>query len=122
MCGRFVSIEKKENISKFFPSSKILNYSNKNFNISPSNLVNVVYKNKDNFFINHFFWSFSFFNKQNNITQYVINSRIETISSKLLFKESFLNRKCLIVSNGYFEWKKLITLSNLFLFFCQKKK
>ena len=107
MCGRFVSIEKKENICKFFPSSKILNYSNKNFNVSPSNLVNVVYKNKDNFFINHFFWSFSFFNKQNNITQYVINSRIETISSKLLFKESFLNRKCLIVSNGYFEWKKI---------------
>ena len=46
-------------------------------------------------------------NKQNNITQFVINARIETIVSKYLFKESFIKRKCLIISNGYFEWKKI---------------
>ena len=27
--------------------------------------------------------------------------------SKYLFKESFIKRKCLIISNGYFEWKKI---------------
>ena len=107
MCGRFVNIEKKETILKLFPSSKLLNYSNKSYNISPSNLINVVYKNNNNIFVDNLFWSFSYFNKQNNITQFVINARIETIASKYLFKESFIKRKCLIISNGYFEWKKI---------------
>ena len=107
MCGRFVNIEKKEKIVKLFPSSKVLNYSNKSYNISPSNLINVIYKNNNNIYIDNLFWSFSFFNKQNNITQFVINARIETIVSKYLFKESFIKRKCLIISNGYFEWKKI---------------
>ena len=107
MCGRFVNIEKKEKIVKLFPSSKLLNYSNKSYNISPSNLINVIYKNNNNIYIDNLFWSFSYFNKQNNITQFVINARIETIVSKYLFKESFIKRKCLIISNGYFEWKKI---------------
>ena len=107
MCGRFVNIEKKEKIVKLFPSSKALNYSNKSYNISPSNLINVIYKNNNNIYIDNLFWSFSYFNKQNNITQFVINARIETIVSKYLFKESFIKRKCLIISNGYFEWKKI---------------
>ena len=107
MCGRFVNIEKKEKILKLFPSSSILNYSKKSYNISPSNLINVIYKNNNNIYIDNLFWSFSYFNKQNNITQFVINARIETILSKYLFKESFIKRKCLIISNGYFEWKKI---------------
>ena len=107
MCGRFVNIEKKEKIEKLFPSSKVLNYSNKSYNISPSNLINVIYKNNNTIYIDNLFWSFSYFNKLNNITQFVINARIETIVSKYLFKESFIKRKCLIISNGYFEWKKI---------------
>ena len=106
MCGRFVNIEKKEKIQKLFPSLSAINYSDKSYNISPSNLINVIYKKKNNIYLDNLFWSFSFFNKQNNITQFVINARIETITSKYLFKESFIKRKCLIISNGYFEWKK----------------
>jgi len=107
VCGRFVNIEKKEKIQKLFPSLSAINYSDKSYNISPSNLINVIYKKNNNIYLDNLFWSFSFFNKQNNITQFVINARIETITSKYLFKESFIKRKCLIISNGYFEWKKI---------------
>ena len=107
MCGRFVNIEKKEKIQKLFPSLSAINYSDKSYNISPSNLINVIYKKNNNIYLDNLFWSFSFFNKQNNITQFVINARVETIASKYLFKESFNKRKCLIISNGYFEWKEI---------------
>ena len=107
MCGRFISIEKKEKIEKLFPSSKVLNYSEKSFNISPSNLINVIYKNNNQFYIDNFFWSFTFFDKKNDINKLIINARLETIGSKIFFKESFIKRKCLIISNGYFEWKKI---------------
>ena len=51
-------------------------------------------------------WGYSFFDKNNNKDQTVINSRIETINSKFLFKDSFLKRKCIILANGYYEWQK----------------
>jgi len=107
VCGRFVSTEKNDKIKKLFPSSNILSYSNPSYNISPSNLINIIYKDKNELYLDNVFWSFSFFNKQNNITQFVINARIETIVSKYIFKESFIKRKCLIISNGYFEWQNL---------------
>ena len=107
MCGRFTSTEKKINIKKLFPNSQIINYTNKSYNVSPSDLINVVYENDNKLIIDTFNWSYSFFNKQNNNTQFVINARIETINNKYLFKESFVRRKCLIVANGYYEWKKI---------------
>ena len=47
MCGRFVNIEKKERIQKLFPSLSTINYSDKCYNISPSSLINVIYKKKN---------------------------------------------------------------------------
>ena len=107
MCGRFTSTEDKEKIIKLFPNSEILNYAHKSYNISPSNIVNIIYENNHKLFIDNFIWSYSFFSKQNNVTQFVINARIETINDKYLFKESFIKRKCLIIANGYYEWKNI---------------
>ena len=107
MCGRFTSTEKKANIKKLFSNSKIVNYTNESYNVSPSDLINVVYESDNNFLIDAFNWSYSFFNNQNNNTQFVINARIETINDKYLFKDSFVKRKCLIVANGYYEWRKI---------------
>ena len=107
MCGRFTSTEDKEKIIKLFPNIEALNYSHKSYNISPSNIVNIIYENNHKLLIDTFIWSYSFFSKQNNVTQFVINARIETINDKYLFKESFTKRKCLIIANGYYEWKNI---------------
>ena len=107
MCGRFTSTEDKEKIIKLFPNIESLNYSHKSYNISPSNIVNIIYENNHKLLIDTFIWSYSFFSKQNNVTQFVINARIETINDKYLFKESFIKRKCLIIANGYYEWKNI---------------
>ncbi len=54
----------------------------------------------------------------------IINARGETVDSKPLFKRAFLERRCLIPAEGFFEWKKeggrnekyLITLEDGSLF------
>ena len=38
-----------------------------------------------------------------------INARLETAADKPMFADSFLGRHCLVIANGYYEWK---TLSN----------
>ncbi len=35
-----------------------------------------------------------------------INARSETVSEKPSFRESFLDRRCLIVADGFYEWRK----------------
>ncbi len=35
-----------------------------------------------------------------------INARSETIDSRPLFRQSFRHRRCLVVADGFFEWKK----------------
>ena len=37
----------------------------------------------------------------------MINTRVETIDTKVAFKDSFINRRCLILADGYYEWKKV---------------
>ena len=49
-------------------------------------------------------WGFSFIDNKTNSKKNIINSRIETIKNKILFKDSFFYRKCLIPLNGYYEW------------------
>lgn len=36
----------------------------------------------------------------------MINARAETVLQKSAFKNAFLNRRCLVPSNGFYEWKK----------------
>ena len=104
MCGRFASYK---NLNKL---KDIFNFCNSDFkispsyNISPGQDVNIIINYKhENYFL-HSNWGYNFINKNTQNKQAVINSRIETINSKLLFKDSFLKRKCIIPANGYFEW------------------
>ena len=36
----------------------------------------------------------------------MINARVETVATNASFKHAFENQRCLIVADGFFEWKK----------------
>ena len=106
MCGRFASyknLNKLKNIFNIINSDFNLIQS---YNISPGQDVNIILSYKFNNYILSSNWGYNFINSKTQNNQIVINSRIETINSKLLFKESFLKRKCIIPANGYFEWSQ----------------
>lgn len=46
--------------------------------------------------------------KNNNIRQYTLNARIETIKEKPSFKH-VLDQRCLVLADGFYEWKWLDT-------------
>ena len=104
MCGRFVNLNTVEKLDKIFSISKHDNIKYKiSYNISPSQLSLIITNFK---FLNieNAKWGFNFFDKQRNIEKQIINSRLETIKEKMLFKDSFEKRKCIIPANGYYEW------------------
>ena len=105
MCGRFISITNANKISKIFNVSKIKNFSKESYNVCPQQNINVLFYDNEDLIFDSFSWGYTYYNKLNNKNQLVINSRLETINTKLLFKDSYLKRKCLIIANGYIEWK-----------------
>ena len=105
MCGRFININNIDRIKKSFSinnTKKINNYSS--YNISP-NQSSLMISNSNKLMIELANWGFKFFDKISNLEKNIFNSRVETIKNKILFKESYEKRKCVIPTNGYFEWK-----------------
>ena len=115
MCGRYININKISRLKKLFFDKEINNIKNMNsYNISPSQQT-IIITNKNSFLIEDAKWGFEYINKEDNLHKTIINSRVETINSKLIFKDSFLKRKCIIPTNGYFEWKTNLNFKQPYL-------
>ena len=120
MCGRFVSYKNFNKLKSIFNITNSDFNITQSYNISPGQNVNIILSYKLENYLLESNWGYTFINSNTQNKQIVINSRIETINSKLLFKDSFLKRKCIIPANGYFEWSQkegekkpyLITLGN----------
>ena len=106
MCGRFTSYKNLNKLKSIFNITNSDFNISQSYNISPGQNVNIImtYKFENYFLASN--WGYNFINSKTQNRQIVINSRIETINSKLLFKDSFLKRKCIVPANGYFEWSK----------------
>ena len=103
MCGRFASYKNLNKLKNIFNITNSDFNISQSYNISPGQNVNIILSYKLENYLLESNWGYTFINSNAQNKQIVINSRIETINSKLLFKDSFLKRKCIIPANGYFE-------------------
>jgi len=104
MCGRFVNLNKIDKLNKIFEINESENVENGiSYNIAPSQST-IIITNSKLFKIEKADWGMKFFDKRQNQEKNIINSRLETIQKKILFKESFEKRRCVIPANGYYEW------------------
>ena len=106
MCGRFASYKNLNKLKNIFNITNSDFNITQSYNISPGQNVNIILSYKLENYLLESNWGYTFINSNTQNKQMVINSRIETINSKLLFKDSFLKRKCIIPANGYFEWSQ----------------
>ena len=106
MCGRFTSYKNLNKLKNIFNITNSDFNITQSYNISPGQNVNIILSYKLENYLLESNWGYTFINSNTQNKQIVINSRIETINSKLLFKDSFLKRKCIIPANGYFEWNQ----------------
>ena len=90
MCGRFTLYNKKKVVEKIGFNV------NPSYNIVPSDLILILTPKPI-----LYYWGLSpiWANKPMNL----INARIETLKEKPAFKNT---KPCIVVSNGWFEWKK----------------
>lgn len=97
MCGRITLISTIEQIKEHFAWLQASAVLVPRYNIAPSQIIVIIKNNKLEFAS----WGF----KMINSTGTIINAKLETVIEKKCFNLAFKKQRCLIVANGFYEWK-----------------
>ncbi|RXJ04305.1 SOS response-associated peptidase [Anaerobacillus alkaliphilus] len=107
MCGRFTLTAEEEEIKERFNVELSLTGYEKRYNISPSQQVLAIINDGMKNRAGYLKWGLvPAWAKDPSIGHKLINARGETLAEKPSFKQSFSKRRCLIVANGFYEWKR----------------
>ena len=103
MCGRFTFSEFEGIEERFQIEPQNLK---PNYNVAPSQDVPVILNNGSNQLALLMWGLIPFWAKDPSIGNKLINARAETIDEKPSFKHSLQRKRCLVVADGFYEWKK----------------
>ena len=106
MCGRFVGYRQLDELQQFFPIDRANCDVAANFNVAPTQEILAIYTYEGENWLDRFHWGLvPFWAKDPSIGNRMINARAETIAEKPSFKNAFKKRRCLIIADGFYEWK-----------------
>ena len=103
MCGRFTfsEFEGIENRFQIEPQNLKPNY-----NVAPSQDVPVIINDGSNHLAMFRWGLIPFWAKDPSIGNRLINARAETVNEKPSFRHSLQQKRCLVIADGFYEWKK----------------
>ena len=109
MCGRYTLTSDSERIEeRFVCNASALSYSS-HYNIAPTQPVLALINTGDNTTRRAGFLRWGLipsWAEDPSIGNKMINARSETLAEKPSFKRALRKRRCLIVADGFYEWKK----------------
>lgn len=106
MCGRYSLTADKKTVAKTFgvDESKLKGYASR-FNIAPSQIVPVIVQMQEREF-DLFRWGLiPSWARDPSVGNRMINARSETLQEKPSFRSSFKHQRCLVLADGFYEWK-----------------
>ena len=108
MCGRYTLFSSLETIiDRFSVAENGVHVLTKNYNAHPGQSVLTILKNNKNISTKMMKWGFERNWTGNNGNYKTIhNSRVENLLTKPTFRSLVKKQRCLIPSNGFYEWKK----------------
>lgn len=112
MCGRYTVIAKAEEIEKRFDVEVPTTYAQR-YNAAPTQKLPVI-TNENPAGLSFFNWGLiPKWAKDKTISSKLINARAETISEKASFKNALKQRRCLVIADGFYEWKRVSKKSKI---------
>ena len=107
MCGRFVLVTDLTKITENFAIGKMASDFQPNWNISPRQYIPAVVQRDGQNILESFLWGLiPSWSKDPLIGNKMFNARSETVDKKPSFRDAFKKRRCLIVADGFYEWKR----------------
>ena len=115
MCGRKTLFSSSQTIKKQFNIDKWEHEKeyNPSFNIAPT-LESQVIVFKKQPIIKQMRWGFGFVKGYKPL----FNARIETLNKKISFRNLINGHRCIVISDGYYEWKSIDGKKIPYFVFC----
>lgn len=107
MCGRFTLTIDPYHLQEAFPWAVIPNDLNPRYNIAPSQPIAVIPNTGDNVVSMYKWGLIPSWSKDPSIGDRMINARAESLAEKPSFRNAFRRRRCLILADGFYEWKQI---------------
>ena len=106
MCGRFAQFNPLDILKARFEIETVTAIPAQSYNIAPTREVPVLIDHQG-LRLGTLPWGFTFSQApKGKKPGLVINARAETLSEKKTFREAFERRRCLILADGFYEWKQ----------------
>jgi putative SOS response-associated peptidase YedK len=106
MCGRFTLVTGSAGIQIAFPGIDVPETVSARYNIAPSQAVAVL-RNTGTNRVELLRWGLiPPWAKDPAIGNRLINARAETLAEKPSFRAAFRRRRCLILADGFYEWRQ----------------
>ena len=108
MCGRFAQECTIEEIQRYFDIDHVTCNPAPRHEIFPTQEVVTVIMHNGETRLGLLHWGLIPRWSKEKPKRPLINARMETLSQKPSFRESFRYRRCLVIADGYYEWKKKV--------------
>lgn len=107
MCGRFAFYSPSEATAALFGAGSSVKVEPR-YNIAPTQYIAAVREDEqDNRELVSLRWGLvPFWAKDPSIGNRMINARAETVAEKPSFRNAYKKRRCLILADGFYEWRK----------------
>jgi putative SOS response-associated peptidase YedK len=107
MCGRFTLHTDLSQIQKAFQLTRVEVEPEPSFNVAPTQLVLAVVQQDGENVLTRMRWGLvPVWAKDMSIGSRMINARAETLAEKPSFKRLLKSKRCLVVADGFYEWRK----------------
>ena len=105
MCGRYVVTNIVAKTREITKSTIVVNDTD-NFNACPQQKLPVIKSYNNEKTVESLQWGLTpYWTKEKKIKP-LINARLETLNEKMSFKDLINTNRCLVVADGYYEWKR----------------
>lgn len=106
MCGRYTQTADLETLQMRFGFAAGGVMLEPRYNLSPGQEAPIVVREDDKILKMMRWGLMPHWAKEDSIGYKLINARAETIAEKTSFKDSFKHRRCLVLADGFYEWRK----------------
>ena len=106
MCGRFTLTKDKDEIEDRFEIHIDPAMFTKNYNAAPSQILPIITNEEQEQASFHKWGLIPHWAKDETIGNKLINARGETIAEKPSFRDAAEKRRCLVITDGFYEWQR----------------
>lgn len=107
MCGRYTLTSPVDRLAEAFDLDEVRSEPSQNFNVAPTQEVATILAENGGRRLEMLRWGLvPSWADDPGIGSRMINARAETAPEKPSFRSAFKRRRCLIPTNGFYEWKR----------------